>query len=96
MQGVKILCVEDNLSLLENIQNMFKPYCTFFAACNGKDALEKIKEEIPDLIISDMVMPVMDGKAFFEICRRDEKLKTIPFSLTITLALSIVRKKLAK
>ena len=45
MQGVKILCVKDNLSLLENIQNMFKPYCTFFAACNGKDALEKIKEE---------------------------------------------------
>lgn len=41
MQGVKILCVEDNLSLLENIQNMFKPYCTVFAACNGKDALEK-------------------------------------------------------
>ena len=79
MQGVKILCVEDNLSLLENIQNIFKPYCTVFAACNGKDALEKIKEEIPDLIISDMVMPVMDGKAFFEICRKDEKLKTIPF-----------------
>ena len=79
MQGVKILCAEDNLSLLENIQNMFKPYCTVFAACNGKDALEKIKKEIPDLIISDMVMPVMDGKAFFEICRKDEKLKTIPF-----------------
>ena len=79
MQGVKILCVEDNLSLLENIQNMFKPYCAIFAACNGKDALEKIKEEIPDLIISDMVMPVMDGKAFFEFCRNDEKLKTIPF-----------------
>lgn len=79
MQGVKILCVEDNLSLLENIQLMFKPYCTVFAACNGKDALEKIKQEIPDLIISDMVMPVMDGKAFFEICRKDEVLKTIPF-----------------
>ena len=79
MQGVKILCVEDNLSLLENIQNIFKPYCAVFAACNGKDALEKIKQEIPDLIISDMVMPVMDGKAFFEICRNDEKLKTIPF-----------------
>ena len=79
MQGVKILCAEDNLSLLENIQNIFKPYCTVFAACNGKDALEKTKEEIPDLIISDMVMPIMDGKAFFEICRKDEKLKTIPF-----------------
>ena len=79
MKGVKILCVEDNLSLLENIQLMFKPYCTVFAACNGKDALEKIKQEIPDLIISDMVMPVMDGKAFFEICRKDEVLKTIPF-----------------
>lgn len=79
MQGVKILCVEDNLSLLENIQNIFKPYCAVFAACNGKDALEKIKQEIPDLIISDMVMPVMDGKAFFEFCRNDEQLKTIPF-----------------
>lgn len=79
IHGVKILCVEDNLSLLESIQNIFKPYCKVFTACNGKDALEKTKEQIPDLIISDMVMPVMGGTAFFEICRRDEKLKTIPF-----------------
>ena len=79
MQGVKILCVEYILSLLESIKNTFKPYCKVFAACNGKDALEKIKEEIPDLIVSDMVMPVMDGKVFFEICHKDEKLKTIPF-----------------
>ncbi len=74
-----ILVVEDNISLLKNISELLKPYCSVITATNGKDALGKITQNVPDLIISDMVMPVMGGKAFFDFCHNDENLKNIPF-----------------
>lgn len=74
-----ILIVEDNIALLKNISELLKPYCSVVTATNGKDAISKIRENVPDLIISDMVMPVMGGKAFFDFCQNDENLKNIPF-----------------
>ncbi len=74
-----ILIVEDNIALLKNTSELLKPYCSIVTATNGKDALSKIKQKVPDLIISDMVMPVMGGKAFFDFCHNDENLKNIPF-----------------
>ena len=48
-------------------------------AINGADALAAAREEQPELIVSDIMMPKMDG---FELCRNvkeDDELKTIPF-----------------
>lgn len=46
---------------------------------NGKEALDKASEEPPNLIISDISMPVMDGYSFCQQCKSDKHLKNIPF-----------------
>lgn len=52
---------------------------TVVSAPNGEDALKVARKHPPDIIISDIMMPVMDG---FRLCRewmRDDRLQTIPF-----------------
>jgi len=75
-----ILIVDDNpqnLSFLQTLLNRHGYEVT--AAANGAEALEKARSERPDMIISDILMPVMDG---FTLCRewkRDGRLKDVPF-----------------
>lgn len=47
-------------------------------ALNGREAVERAKEEIPKLIILDMQMPILDGFTTMTIIREDEHLKNIP------------------
>ncbi len=48
-------------------------------AIHGADALEKALKNPPGMIISDILMPVMDGFALCRACKKDERLKPIPF-----------------
>ena len=48
-------------------------------ANDGKDGLDKLKKNDVHLIISDILMPVMDGYMFCQACKKDELLKNIPF-----------------
>jgi PAS domain S-box-containing protein len=75
-----VLIADDNpqnLYLLESILRAFR--YEVISARNGKEALDAGRKNPPDLIITDILMPVMDG---FELCRqwkRDEGLKRVPF-----------------
>ena len=77
---MKILIVDDdpsNLTLLEaSLQNSGYEVGS---AANGEIALSKLRSDNFDLIISDILMPVMDGYNLCLECKADEKLKTIPF-----------------
>jgi CheY-like chemotaxis protein len=70
--GEYILVVEDEISLLQAIQEILESLgYTVITAQNGQQALEKIKEKKPDLILSDIVMPVMNGINLAQALQKD-------------------------
>lgn len=62
-----ILIVEDNPDLLQLLSSLFAPMYKVSLAVNGAEGLEKALEERPDIILSDVMMPVMSGT---EMCMR--------------------------
>jgi PAS domain S-box-containing protein len=48
-------------------------------ACNGKEALAAAEGKAIDLIVSDILMPVMDGFSLCRVCKSDPRLATVPF-----------------
>ncbi|MEP6682143.1 MAG: response regulator, partial [Parafilimonas sp.] len=66
MQQV-ILLVEDNIEILDFIESNLQDQYAIKKTTNGKAALDVLKNEVIDLIVSDVMMPVMDG---FELCRQ--------------------------
>ncbi len=75
----KILIVEDE----EGIRAFVKAYLEsegfkVLEASHGKEGLEVLSKEIPDLIISDIMMPVMDGIEFFKELRKIPEAKDVP------------------
>lgn len=75
----RILCVDDEPQVLKFLEALFaKNGYEVIKAENGEEALEKLKEERVDLVISDVRMPKIDG---FELCRRikgDDRYRDIP------------------
>lgn len=77
-----ILIVEDNVDLLYNINLVLESnnYKTINAK-NGKVALKILSEleQIPDIIISDIIMPEMNGYEFFRVISKEPRWNRIPF-----------------
>ena len=81
---VKILVVEDNPAVLELIRRGMEQCGEVLTASDGGDAMLKVFDEKPDLIISDFQMPGMDGRQLFEKIRSREQTKSIPFLFMAT------------
>ncbi len=62
-----ILVVEDESDMLQYIYEILSPTFKVVTATNGREGIEKALETIPDLIVSDVMMPEVDG---IELCRR--------------------------
>ena len=80
-ENITMLIVEDNIDLLEFMMTSFSERFTVHTAVNGKEGLCRLKEIVPDIIISDVMMPVMNGIEFCKKVKSDVRISHIPFIL---------------
>ena len=83
----KILIIEDSIELRNEVTDWFifegfEPY----VAGNGKEGVQLAIKNLPELILCDIMMPEMDGKAVFEILRNNPSTRLIPFVFMTALA----------
>lgn len=60
-------------------------------ACNGQEAVELCREHLPDLVLMDLAMPVMDGRQAMRILKQDPRTEHIPVVVLTAMALSVDR-----
>ena len=76
----KILLIEDNQGIRENTAEILElANYQVFTAENGKTGIETALKEIPDLIICDIMMPVLDGYGVLHLLHKNTSLQNIPF-----------------
>lgn len=77
-----ILIVDDEFGIVDSLAEVLgEEGFSVRTASNGKDALRRIGEQRPDLILMDYMMPVMDGAETLQTIRSDPALRDIPVLL---------------
>jgi signal transduction histidine kinase/DNA-binding response OmpR family regulator len=76
-----ILIVEDNVELRNYIYSILAKKYTVFTASQGEEALQLAVKVIPNLVVSDLMMPNMDGLQLTEKIKADERTSHIPVIL---------------
>lgn len=75
----KLLVVDDEMAILEALTDILAVEGYEVAtAANGAEGLERTVSERPDLILLDMMMPVMDGQEMLRRLKEDPELRKIP------------------
>lgn len=76
----RILLIEDNPEMRENTSEILElDGYTVFTANNGKEGVTIAEKELPDLIICDIMMPVLDGYGVLHLLSKKEETAGIPF-----------------
>jgi len=79
MNNKNILVIDDSNTNLVLLESLFKRIgYRVFSATNGKEGLDLIKENIPDLIFLDLKMPEIDGFEFMELLKKNSNWADIP------------------
>lgn len=79
---IKVLCAEDEQDIRENIAEILRDEgFEVFEAANGKLAFESFIQNKPDIVISDIMMPELDGYGFLELVRNSKNIRNnnVPF-----------------
>ena len=81
-----IMVVDDNALLLRNMHVLFKDHYNVILVKNGMEAINKVMEKKPDLILLDYEMPDMSGAEVYRFFRADENTKDIPIVFLTSIA----------
>ncbi|HEY6542603.1 MAG TPA: ATP-binding protein, partial [Ktedonobacteraceae bacterium] len=81
MPAGRILLVDDNADMLDYLWRLLSAYWQIETAVNGAEALRAVQQSAPDLIISDVMMPGLDGFQLLKTLRSDPQLCNIPIIL---------------
>ena len=76
-----ILIVDDNSDMQNHIARLLRPFWNLSRASDGAAALEAIQQEAPDLVLSDVMMPRMNGVELLRALRANPRTNTIPIIL---------------
>jgi signal transduction histidine kinase len=76
-----VLVVDDNADMREYLRRLLAESYDVVLATDGEDALASIAAQLPDLVLTDVMMPRMDGFALLEAIRRDERTRNVPVIL---------------
>ena len=92
--GKTILIVDDEFGILEVLEFILRDEgFAVKSALNGQDALARLEEGAPDLVILDYMMPILDGTGVIKAMRANHKYSAIPIILTSALHETTIRKR---
>ncbi|HBM45599.1 MAG: Transcriptional regulatory protein YycF [Parcubacteria group bacterium GW2011_GWF2_38_76] len=76
---MKVLIVEDDSLLVEMVRaKLKKDGYDVFSACNGEEGLSRVEECVPEIVLLDINMPIMNGFEFLKIIKNSDRFKDIP------------------
>ncbi len=85
VQGAKerpmLMVVEDNDDVIRYLMTLFAADYDVITAANGEEGIHKAIESVPDIIVSDIMMPVMDGIRMLGVIKNDLRTSHIPVVL---------------
>lgn len=84
-QKTLMLIVEDNDDMRKYVTSIFENDYDILEAANGKEGIESAKKHIPDIIVSDVMMPIMDGMELCNVLKKDVATNHIPIILLTAL-----------
>jgi len=76
-----VLVVDDNMDMRNYIKSILQKQFNVSTASNGKEALQKIKARNPELVVSDIMMPIMDGIELLRSIKENPQTQTLPVIL---------------
>ncbi len=76
-----VLVVDDNTSMRNYIKSILLPHYSVIEAQNGAEALEEARKKVPQIVVSDVMMPVMDGLELSRRMKEDISISHIPVIL---------------
>lgn len=90
-----ILVVEDERGVADTLKAILEDEGhSVMLTSNGRDALAWLAQTRPNLVISDLMLPVMSGQALYHAMQADEQLRAIPFLVVSALDSALIRRQL--